>query len=255
MAQPSLDRQASFWNARAADYPDPREPAERARARQRMGRWPVAALPAADRRVLDVGAGTGALSLQAVEAGAQVTAFDVSSAMLERLARTIAPRPVQVVQGDWRHVDIDALGWRGAFDLVAAQMVPSLREPADFARMAACSRAWCVFVGWGRERHAPWLEAAFASHGASWQVPPGVPLAAECLRTLGLEPAPCYWFETWDRTMSRDAALRDAADHLAVRGVQADPALLEAALAPFTSGDGVVERCEVELGLLAWQPA
>ena len=251
--QPALERQADFWDARAADYPDPRAPQQREQALRRLAHWPAAARPAAGQRMLDIGAGTGALSLGAVDAGAELTALDVSAAMLGRLREVVAPAAVHTQQADWRHVDIDALGWRAAFDLVAAQMVPSLRTPDDFARMTACSRGWCVFVGWGRERHDAWLEAAFAACGVPWEVPPGVPLAARCLQALGHAAQPVYWRETWARARPRDAVLRDAVDHLAVRGVTADVDALRRVLSRMTGSETVVDRCEVEIGLLAWR--
>jgi SAM-dependent methyltransferase len=252
-AQPALDRQAEFWDARATAYPDPREPWQRALMQRRLAHWPADARPAAGRRVLDVGAGTGALTLAAVEAGATVTALDVSAAMLDRLRQVVAPAQVRPVLGDWRSLDVDAAGWRGTFDLVVAQMVPSLREAADFERMSACSRGWCVFVGWGRERHDPWLEAAFAAHGVPWEVPAGVPLAAQCLRAIGVDTAPVYWRETWERQRPREVALRDAVDHLSVRGVSVDADRLRVTLAGYAAGDASTDRCEVEIGLLAWR--
>ena len=255
MAQPALDRQAEFWDARAGDYPDPRAPAQRALMQRRLAHWPTAARPAAGQRVLDIGAGTGALARAAVEAGARVTALDVSAAMLGRLREVLSPASAALLQGDWRRLDIDAAGWRGAFNLVAAQMVPSLREPADFERMSACSRGACVFVGWGRERHDPWLEAAFAAQGVPWAVPAGVPLAMQCLREIGREVAPVYWRETWERSRPREAALREAVDHLTVRGVVADIVGLRRELARFSAAEVIVDRCEVEIGLLAWPGA
>ena len=44
-------------------------------------------------RVLDIGAGTGALSVQAAALGASVTAIDLSSAMVARLNQRLAPYP------------------------------------------------------------------------------------------------------------------------------------------------------------------
>ena len=43
--------------------------------------------------VLDIGPGTGALSLQAAAIGASVTAIDLSSAMVARLNQRLAPYP------------------------------------------------------------------------------------------------------------------------------------------------------------------
>jgi hypothetical protein len=82
-----------------------------------------------------------------------------------------------------------------------------------------------------------------------------VPLATQCLREIGREVAPGYWRETWERQRPREAALRDAVDHLAVRGVLADVEGLRRELARFSAAEWVVDRCEVEIGLLAWRGA
>jgi SAM-dependent methyltransferase len=253
--QPALDRQEAFWDARAADYHDPRAPGQREQLLRRIALLPEQARPAAGGRVLDIGTGTGAMALYAAELGAEVTALDVSGAMLRRLHEAAQGLPIATVRADWRFVDVDATGFRRAFDLVVSQMVPSLREPGDFARIDACSRGWCVFIGWGRERRDPWLEAVFADHGVAWDVPAGAPLAARQLRTLGQEVQPVYWRETWVRARSTAAAIRDAVDHLAVRGVSADEELLRARCAGVCDGGQLIDRCEVEVGLVAWQPA
>jgi SAM-dependent methyltransferase len=251
-AQPDLDRQAGFWDARAADYPDPRWPEQHRRLLQRIGRLPREARPGPGLRLLDVGAGAGSLALHAAEQGSIVTALDVSAGMLRRLEAAAGQQPIRTLVADWRGFDVDRAGFRRAFDLVYAQMVPSFREAADFARLEACSRGWCVFIGWGRERHDPWLEAAFLAHGVPWEVPTGVPLAVELLAALGRDPHPVYWPETWKRSRSVDAALRDARDHLHARGADASPELLRALMEKMSDGDRIVDACQVEIGLLAW---
>ena len=251
--QPDLERQAAFWDARAAEFPDPREPIQRERLLRRLARLPFDARPGPARQLLDIGAGTGALALYAAEQGAVVTALDISAAMLNRLNEAAKPRRIATVRADWRLFDQEAAGFSGAFDVVCAQMVPSFREVTDFARMEACSRGWCVFIGWGRERHDPWLETAFAAHDVPWQVPTGVPLGVQCLRTLGRDPEPIYWSETWNRTRSAAAAIRDAADHLFVRGVDADLGLLRRELSKTSVRDQLVDQSVVEIGLLAWR--
>lgn len=253
VAQPRLERQAAFWDARAADYADPREHAQREQAAWRLARVPSAAQPAAGLRVLDIGSGTGSISLHAAEAGASVTALDISCAMLRRLRALVPPQRVETVHADWRSLDVQAAGFASAFDLVYAQMVPSFREAGDFLRMEACSRGWCVFIGWGRRRHDPWLEAAFAAHGVPWQVPTGVPLAVDSLESVGRMVRPTYWTEAWPRRPTLAAAIRDAADHLRVRGAEPDLDLLHANATAWCNGASRAYACEVEVGLVAWQ--
>lgn len=250
--QPQLDRQADFWNARAAHYPGAEVPDHRERMLGRLARIPEEARPRPGQNILEIGAGTGVFSVYAAGLGAKVTALDISPRMLERLQAHPLGGQVATACVDWRSVDPDEFGWRATFDSAWAHMVPSFRDEQDFLRMEACSRGWCVFVGWGRERWDPWLQAAFAAYGVPWEVPPGAPLACDLLRRLGREVEPVYMAETWRRSRSCDAAVNDAVDHLSVRGVVADRDLL-ARLAAERSQDGWMDdAAEVEIGIMAW---
>jgi SAM-dependent methyltransferase len=95
-------RVRAWWDADAATYEDssdhgPGSPAHRAAWNAALHRL----LPAPGCRVLDVGAGTGFLSLAAARLGHRVTSLDLSAGMLERL-RASADRDglqIEVVQG------------------------------------------------------------------------------------------------------------------------------------------------------------
>jgi SAM-dependent methyltransferase len=83
---PVLDRVRSFWDLDAAVYDHeashhPATAAERAAWSAALHRH----LPRPTARILDVGAGTGFLSLMAAALGHRVTALDLSSEMLSRL--------------------------------------------------------------------------------------------------------------------------------------------------------------------------
>jgi len=79
------DRIRDFWDADSRTYDEAKshaisDPLEAAAWRQALRE----ALPEPSARVLDAGAGTGALSLLAAELGHEVTALDLSSGMLSR---------------------------------------------------------------------------------------------------------------------------------------------------------------------------
>lgn len=86
LARAMLDEVRLFWDADAPTYDRspthlPRSPAVRAAWTAALSRL----LPAYACRVLDVGAGTGFLSLMAARLGHEVTALDISAQMLDRL--------------------------------------------------------------------------------------------------------------------------------------------------------------------------
>jgi SAM-dependent methyltransferase len=87
------DRIREFWDADAATYDATpshaiSDPVESAAWRQILAE----VLPEPPARVIDAGAGTGALSLLAAELGHQVTAFDLSTGMLAQAERKAADR-------------------------------------------------------------------------------------------------------------------------------------------------------------------
>lgn len=79
------------------------------------------------KKVLDVGAGTGRLSLGLAAAGAKITALDVSFEMLEVLKRKNAQ--IVTVVGDAESLPFED----GAFDIItAAFLIVHLKDPAIF---------------------------------------------------------------------------------------------------------------------------
>ncbi len=91
------DRIRDWWNADAAVYD--LAPSHAASDPVEAAAWRAAledALPPVPSSVLDVGAGTGAMSLLAAELGHRVTALDLSPAMLDQARSKAADRGVEI---------------------------------------------------------------------------------------------------------------------------------------------------------------
>jgi SAM-dependent methyltransferase len=141
-----------FWDADAATYD--RSPDHGAATLTERAAWNAALarlLPPAPARVLDVGAGTGFLSLGAARLGHRVTALDLSPGMLARL-RQAADREglrIEAVEGSAEHPP------DGPFDAVIERhLLWTLPDPgaalASWRRVAPGARL-VLFEGvWGR---------------------------------------------------------------------------------------------------------
>ncbi|MBA5221301.1 class I SAM-dependent methyltransferase [Streptomyces griseoaurantiacus] len=89
------------WEALAATFDEEPDhglgdPRIRAAWAGRLRRW----LPGSPGDLLDLGCGTGSLSLLAVEAGHRVTGVDASPAMLDRARAKLAGRDAEFLRGD-----------------------------------------------------------------------------------------------------------------------------------------------------------
>jgi ubiquinone/menaquinone biosynthesis C-methylase UbiE len=105
------------------------------------------AAPAGDERVLDLGAGTGLLTLALAPHVASVTALDISAAMLDRLdahAVTEGVTNVELVTADMRSLPFDD----ETFDLVVSNY--AFHHLADSAKELAASEARRVLRPGGR---------------------------------------------------------------------------------------------------------
>jgi SAM-dependent methyltransferase len=87
--------------------------------------------------VLDVGAGTGRVTLDLARRGVPVVALDADGDLLAALERRAAGLPVRTVTADARDFD---LGERFGLVIVPMQTVQLLDGPAGRARFLACAR-------------------------------------------------------------------------------------------------------------------
>ncbi len=107
-------------------------------------------------RVLDVGAGTGALALIAAKAGAQVLATDFSPAMVARIAAFGLPNiNAQVMDG--QSLALDDGSFDAVFSIFAVIMFPDWRK--GLSEMARVTRAggFGVVASWQKQGAATFL--------------------------------------------------------------------------------------------------
>jgi SAM-dependent methyltransferase len=163
-----VERIGAFWNNAAATYEQayghhPQTALEWAAWRGALARL----LPPAPARVLDVGAGTGIISLSVAHLGHTVTALDLAPVMLERLRSIAAADGVEVVTVHGRADEPPP----GQWDVVMSRhLLWTLPDPVETLRSwrAAAPQSTLVLLeslwgnaagtlGRGRDRAGGWL--------------------------------------------------------------------------------------------------
>ncbi|MFF8595462.1 class I SAM-dependent methyltransferase [Streptomyces sp. NPDC015220] len=140
------------WDAQAAVFdeePDHglRDPLVRAAWAERLRHW----LPETPSEILDLGCGTGSLSLLAVEQGHRVTGVDLSAAMIERARAKLAGRAAVFLAGDAADPPV---GERRFDVLLVRHVLWALPDPAGALRrwrelLRASGRLVLVEGVWG----------------------------------------------------------------------------------------------------------
>lgn len=158
-------------------------------------------------RTLDIGCGSGVYSMALSPFVGEAVGVDISPNMIEyatRRSRELGLENISFQRIDWPAADIDALGFRGAFDVVFAHMTPAICDYETFDKMNACSRNLCMMEKPTRRKNMV-MDEAFRLvgldrseaqyHGDIWQ-------AFTYLWHKGYSPQFFYRDEVWDNQKS-----------------------------------------------------
>lgn len=211
-------------------------------------------------RVLEIGCGPGKYCLALAGRCASVTGLDISEKMLD-YARGEAARlgldNADFRRADWGAVDLDALGWRGAFDLALAWLTPAVIDYESFFKFCAASRSWCVLGN--HVRRAESLSDRFRSLfglEAAETAEDDLIYATAALLRLGKRPRLAYAENNWERTGGLEELYEKYRRRLAACGPvrPEDSDRLRAWLAAEAGADGLVhERLSATIGILYWK--
>jgi len=137
--------------------------------------------------VLDIGAGTGALALQAAALGAKVTAVDLSSAMVARLSQRLAPYPeCKALVMDGQALTFEESTFDASFCILSTTLLPDWSSGLEEAVRVVRPGGWIGIIHWANpygadifgvllralkrlslpadSQDAPWLTALMSAH-------------------------------------------------------------------------------------------
>lgn len=177
--------EAARWTDLAADYEALAEPFTRQYARAALA---MAGEVGPGTRVLDVAAGTGALSLLAAEAGARVLATDLSPGMVARLSERLAAFPgcaARVMDG--QALDTPDGAFDAVFSIFGVMLFPDWRRGLrELARATRTGGRGCLAVWQGSSGAGPMVLLVEAMRSAfPDKEPPATPEGMAALNPPG----------------------------------------------------------------------
>ena len=151
MNQTPILRTAELFDTMVVTYENWAEPLSACLAQVALERTSVRARE----RVLDIGAGTGALALQAAALGARVTAIDLSSAMVARLTQRLAPYPeCKALVMDGQALAFKESTFDAAFAVLSTTLFRDWSAGLDEAVRVVRPGGWIGIVHWAKPESA-----------------------------------------------------------------------------------------------------
>lgn len=241
-----------FWEMKARKYPLPFAPDNLAKTRAMIALAEGHGVCPDGAAILDIGCGTGTYALPLAQRAKHVTAVDASATMLTQLqaeAERARISNVATILASWQAAEIVPRQW----DIVWAAMTPAVRGKEALEKMIRASRAWCVFIGWGRKRSNPLLEEAFRLHQTAFAPGRWLEAISDQLAASAIPYTLDYVDTSWEWRGSLEEAVEDISGHIRMHQGSPDNQRIRELLARHTDTDNMIRHTTfVEQGVLIW---
>lgn len=179
-----------------------------------------------DKRVLDIGCGTGRYALRLCEVAKRVYATDISEGMIEKLREdTMFYKKNNIVATCENWQDYNPIE---EIEIVFASMTPALKDFDSFKKAYLIAKEAMAYVGWGRKRESEFLQKVFDAHHIKLELPTGAPTILEYLKKIGREANVKYLEKTMKYCDTFDNALEDISWHISIHGHNPNKTIIKA---------------------------
>lgn len=243
-----------YWNARAANYPQPFEREMITKSRRIIKIAEGLGARFTGRRLLDIGCGTGNYALPLAARCSSVTGVDGSASMLRVFraqARARGIKNAKAVLSKWSALPGRATA--GKFDIALASMTMAVHDKPEVLKMERAA-AQCVYIGWAGVRRNVFLEKVYRHHGLVYRAPDGANLVLPILKALGREFRLKYIRDGWNKVMTPAETLKEIEVALKANEVRPDHAWLGPLLMKATRGGVIKQRTQARKAVIVWRP-
>jgi len=203
-----------------------------------------------DKKVLDIGCGTGVYTLHIAKKALHVDGIDSSKEMLEVLSQDA--KRINLDNINTFHMDWEEFTCRDVYDYAVCTMSPAVRSEQDLGKMDKCAKSK-IYLGWAGKRDTSIMEALFKAHNSSYISPNGAKKVKEWLNSKGR----FYHVLAFDEKKIRKRKFLEAVEnfewHLEVRGLAPNRDTIKSILRDFCDNENFVTEITIShFNLIVW---
>ncbi len=245
-------KDASIWNKKAESYTRFSHDAHSFQSLI-LGKIAQRGISFEQKSVLDIGCGTGVYTLHLAKHALHVNALDFSKEMLnilhEDAIKEGLDKKFTFTCNTWSDFESDK-----DFDIVFSSMSPAFESNADFEKMHAYAREYCVYLGWGGKRESTLLDPIFQAHGKALNVPAGSEKLRAWLELVAIPYESEYIEEKTLHVKTYDKALASVLWHFEINNLIPDTECVKAILKTLQNEEGnIAFETTIGVELISWK--
>lgn len=204
-----------------------------------------------NKKVLDIGCGTGVYTLRIAKDALYVDGLDSSQEMLKLLnedAKTLNITNITTYLSTWDAYKLP----KEIYDIAICTMSPALKNSEDFQKMNDSSKIR-IYLGWAGKRESQILQELFEAHGEIYSSPNGSKSLKDWLTVNNHFYQVIPFDENKVRTREFSKAIKNFKWHLEIRGIKPDEKLIKNILKKFSNENGEVKETTINhMNLIIW---
>lgn len=152
-----------FWNFKAKKYPKPFEDDVLLETKKVIEIIKNLGIDISNKRIIDIGCGTGIYGLIFAEMANEVLCLDFSNEMIKILKKEAIKRNITNISCIIKDfAEFDTYAYKKYFDISFASMTPAIKNENDIVKMENLSKKWCVYIGWAGRREDKTLKELYS---------------------------------------------------------------------------------------------
>lgn len=203
-----------------------------------------------DKRVLDVGCGTGIYTLHVAKEALCVDGIDFAKQMLDVLkkdAKSLHVDNVTTVCSTWEEFTCKEF-----YDIAFSTMSPALTSVQAYEKFDVCAKQK-VYLGWGGKRESSLLNPLFELLGKTYRAPKGALELQKWLNENKKEYFSKEYEEVREISKSFEDMFENVCWHLKIGGIEVDEKIVKEYLKSVQK-DGIIKNeVKSKMMLLIWE--